>query len=613
MDKSVYTSYRNQLTKLVRAMKKQYFEEFFNSNRKNGGAVWKMINSTIGGNKNAEQLVSDVSELNDFFVNLGPSTVSQLPKSSSSDYLKKMKYNVHSFVLNQTNHAEVLLAGLSLSDKNSFGFDDISPKFLKSILHLVLIPLTHVFNLSFQFGVVPTKLKIAKIVPVYKSGNKSLPVNYRPISLLSSFSKILEKLVYERLISFIGKYNLLTDRQFGFRVRRNTEDAVCDLSNYVSDNLDHGVDVIGLFIDVSKAFDSLSHETLLDKLYCLGFRGVIHSWLSSYLSDRFQYVSNGAKSSGLRLITSGVPQGSILGPLLFLLYVNDLPNVSDLTKFILFADDTTCLIPCPPKTDVGILVEHECSHIADWFLVNRLSINVKKCNVIFFTLKNLNSVFIPEVVFDSHVITCVSSVKFLGCFVDFRLNWHEHINNVAMRMCKGIAMLRFVHNSFPIYVKKMIYFAYIYPYMAYCLPAWGGTHKTYLTRLQLLQKKAIRLICNAPYLAHVAPLARCNQLLLFDDVYLTKMAKLMHAIIYEGASVKYMLSPGFLVRKNIRVNLRNSLLDLSVSYVRTSCRKRSVFICGINVWNNLPNVFKGEPNVKKFVLTLSDSLLSLYQ
>lgn len=610
VSKNCYTSYRNKLTNLVRIVKKQYYEEFFRRNIKNGAAIWKMVNSVT--KQSFDGPVADSNELNDFFCKLGASATSHLPEPSKHEYMDNITPNIKSFVLEETNDAEVLLTGLSLPNKNSSGYDELSPAFVKSILHLILVPLTYIFNLSFKHGIVPQKLKIAKIVPIYKSGDKHELINYRPISLLPTFSKILEKLMYTRLMSFINKFNILSNCQYGFRAGRNTSDALCNLSNYISEQFDNGLDVLGIFIDISKAFDSLSHQILLNKLYSYGFRGQIFTWLSNYLTDRYQYVSTNACTSSLKLIRTGIPQGSILGPLLFLIYINDLPNISKCTRFILFADDTTCLLPCSRYINNDHLVISECTMLCHWFKSNKLALNFKKCKTVYFTL-NRNVRNIPDIILDNHVIGYVNSIKFLGCYIDKCLDWHEHINYVSLCMCKGISILHFVRHYFPASVKKLIYFAYVYPFMTYCVTAWGNSHATYVNRIVLLQKKAIRLIYNADYLAHTAPLAKLGNMLMFPDVYILRTAILMHRIWYDKNTTKYALSFNLFTRASTVISLRNIEYNFPITYCRTMCRKRSVFINGIAIWNGLQNNVKKESNVKTFKTVLFNSLISLYQ
>jgi hypothetical protein len=613
VDRSVYTNYRNRLNKLIKVRKQEYYKEFFNANKKNGANIWKMISTNIQGNNAARnELMTDVNELNNFFSNLGLTTVNHLPQPEKSSYVSAIVPNKKTFILDETNCVEVLLTGLSLTSKKSCDYLGTSSWLIKSIIHVILVPLTHVFNLSFQCGIVPLKLKIAKVIPIYKNGNKSLPINYRPISILPIFSKILEKLMYQRIISFIDKYKILSCCQYGFRSKMSTADAVYNLANYVTEHLDSGTNVLGLFLDVSKAFDSLTHRILLDKLYYYGFRGPIYDWLSSYLSDRYQFVFNSAlgTSSSLKVVTNGVPQGSILGPLLFLIYINDLPNISLVSRFIMYADDTTCLIPYTNHNDGVLIANSECEKITLWFYVNRLALNVQKCNVVFFSL--CRNIHYYTVLLNRQIVNQVDSVKFLGCYIDAQMNWHVHVNHVALCMSKGVAMLRFVNRIFPQYVKRMLYFAYVYSFMTYCLPAWGGTHSTYVDRVRIMQKRAIRLISDAPLFAHTVPLASQQRLLLFDDVYLLCMFKLMHFIFYNS-SFKFNLLTNLFTHHDYGMSLRKSVLYFPVCYTRTVCRKHSVFICGISVWNAIPETVRSISFIIKSVHMLFNLLLALYQ
>ena len=230
----------------------------------------------------------------------------------------------------------------------------------------------------------------------------------------------------------------------------------------------------------------------------------------------------------------------------------------------------------------------------------------------YFSLCNDNLLKIPYILLENHIIERVNSVKFLGCYVDHRVYWHDHINYISMCKSKGIAMLRYTHGYFHVYVKKLIYFAYIYPYITYCLPAWGGTHVTHMNRILLLQKKAIRLIFNVDYNFHVATLAHSNNLLLFNDIYVMKLATVMYAVYYNNTAEIYILPTNLFMLSIMNHELRNVEFNFPVTYCRTLCRQRSVFIKGIAIWNNLSVVLKRDPNIIKFKANLCKYLICLY-
>ena len=212
---------------------------------------------------------------------------------------------------------------------------------MQKIIPQIANQLAHILNKSLQTGIVPDKLKIAKVIPLYKNDNPELFKNYRPISILPCFSKIIERIMYNRLYSFLTKHNIISEKQYGFRKKYATYMALIDLVDKISCNFDEKNYTVGVFLDLSKAFDTIDHTILINKLQCYGVRGSACNWFASYLHNRKQYVVFNKSESEYKEISCGVPQGSILGPLLFILYINDIGHVSDIIKPILFADDTS--------------------------------------------------------------------------------------------------------------------------------------------------------------------------------------------------------------------------------------------------------------------------------
>ena len=227
-------------------------------------------------------------------------------------------------------------------------------------------------------GCFSQELKVAKVIPLYKSNSHSVYTNYRPVSVLVCFSKIFEILMYNRLISFVIKYDLLYRYQFGFRKDHSTIFAISILTDFISQALEKGGYVIGIFLDFSKAFDTVNHSILLSKLDHMGIRGLTYKWISDYLSDRSQYVNDDGHKSDCKNISCGVPQGSILGPLLFLLYINDIANVSSVLFSILFADDTNALASGNDLSELVSTVNIELQKVVIWLAANKLSLNIKK-------------------------------------------------------------------------------------------------------------------------------------------------------------------------------------------------------------------------------------------
>ena len=267
------------------------------------------------------------------------------------------------------------------------GYDEISASALKLVSCHVVVPLVYLCNLSIDQGVFPKELKLANVLPLYKTDDPFLFNNYRPVSVLSILSKVFERIMYSRMLEYLETYKILINNQFGFRKYHSLYMALMVLMNELITSLENGESVIGVFLDFSKAFDTVDHRILLNKLEHYGIRGNALSWFQSYLTERKQYVTYNGATSTTRSIKCGVPQGSILGPLCFLIYINDLFLVCDNCTPILFADDTNLFIRGDDFNHVQELLNVELSNISQWLITNKLSLNVKKTHYMVITRK----------------------------------------------------------------------------------------------------------------------------------------------------------------------------------------------------------------------------------
>ena len=255
-------------------------------------------------------------------------------------------------------------------------YDELPTSIMKSVSEEYIKPLTYLINKTISQGHFPEELKLARVIPIYKGENDQLIQNYRPISVLPFFSKIFEKIIFNHVINFLNDNNVLYDYQFGFRKQHSTSHAIITLVERVEKALDTGKVVVGVFLDLKKAFDTVNHTILLHKLEKYGIQGIVLKWFSSYLSCRRQYVQYDGCKSDVKQITHGVPQGSILGPLLFILYINDFSRASDLFFSIIFADDTSVFIEGTHLEQIIHIINEELQKIDTWVKANKLTINL---------------------------------------------------------------------------------------------------------------------------------------------------------------------------------------------------------------------------------------------
>jgi len=424
-----------------------------------------------------------VDRLNDFFVNVGPKLAKDI-KHTGIKYsvMDQVDRNPHSFFLGTVEGKEIIEIVSKCTNKTSNDCDDIDMSLVKKVIDGSVAPLTYIYNLSFKTGVFPEKMKVAKVIPLYKTGDSHVFNNYRPISLLSQFSKILEKLFTKRLDNFIDENNLLMDSQYGFRSGISTSMALIELVDRLTNCIENKKYAVGIFIDLKKAFDTVDHEIMLTKIERYGIRGVAYNWIKNYLDNRSQFVQMGNHRTVSLSISCGVPQGSVLGPKLFILYLNYIFKVSNVLKFTVFVDDTNVLCCGDNLQQMMEMATFEMEKLKLWFDSNKLSLNLNKTKFMVFGNRNIN--IDVRLVIDNQILERVYDCKFLGVVLDHKLCWKPHIKNVCMKMARIIGILsktRYILNKNTLHT---MYCTLILPYMLYCVEVWGNTYKSNLLKLR---------------------------------------------------------------------------------------------------------------------------------
>jgi hypothetical protein len=332
----------------------------------------------------------------------------------------------------------------------------------------------------------PDQCKIAKVVPIFKKGETNKFSNYRPVSVLPAISKILERLMYNRLIKFVDHFNIIQSNQFGFRKNYSTSLAINSFVNLFHEAIEKDHYMISLFIDLSRAFDTISHEILFNKLYVYGIRGLALDWIKNYLPNRNQFVIYNNMKSSFRNILMGVPQGSILGPLIFILYINDLPNVSSKLSFIQFADDTSIFITGKNLNEMSKLMTDQMKQVTDWLKINMLTLNISKTNYMIMCSRGKKvDDFECNMEIDGKLIECKAQCKFLGLIVDDKLTWKYHIDYICNKVSKLIGILFRARKMLSTSSLTTLYNSLVKPYFTYCINTWGNTFKTHLQRIEI--------------------------------------------------------------------------------------------------------------------------------
>ena len=600
-----FRTYNRILQQSIRFAKKLYFHKCFEKYKSDVKKTWNTINDIMNKTKNSnsypkeflinDNLISDestiVNEFNKYFVEIGPSLSQKIrPPAGKSfkDYLNKT--NLTKFNFKTINEHEVIKAIDTLRPKTSFGQDRISNKLLKYIKNEIAWPLTQLINQSFNSGIFPDLLKVAKVTPLYKKKENYIFDNYRPVSVLSSLSKVFERIMHNQIYLHFQSMKLFFASEYAFRPNHSTEFAALELIDRILSEMDRKNTPLTIFMDLSKAFDTLDHEILLYKLEYYGFSVKSHQLLESYLKNRKQYVEMKNVQSELMALECGVPQGSILGPLLFIIYLNDLPFITKHFTPVIYADDTT-MFATLNNTDHTAFeneINQELVLVSNWLKLNKLSLNIGKTKAMVFHTPRRKP-FVPNLFIDNVQIEFVDNFNFLGIILDKNLKFKPHITHLTTKISKTIGILNRLKHFLPIGALLNIYNALVVSHLNYGTMIWGNRSG----KLKNLQKKAVRIISNAKYNAHTNPLFRNLNILKVDDICTLHDYKFCFKVMNKMVP-EYFINISNSIGTFIHDHETRHAADMRLPAVRHEFARDGIRYRFPFAYNNMPDKFKSK-------------------
>ena len=617
-----FKQYRNLYNTCLRLSKKLYYEQGFKKFKSNPKKTWELLNeitcrqsnkSTISETTVQNETISDPKQIantfNNYFTKIGSEIADAVPfiETNPVDYLNPPDDNIL-FDIGFTSPTHIIDIIKSLPPKSSADLTSISTNLLKAIAYQICTPLAHIFTLSLDQGVFPEKLKTCRTVPIFKAGDPHNIDNYRPISLVSTISKVLEKMVATKLTNYLQINKLISPWQFGFQKNLSTEHNLIHITNYIGKALNNGEFCIGIFFDLKKAFDVVQHNILLAKLEKFGIKDSALSWFRSYLANRKQVIDINNTLSEEKNITCSVLQGSILGPILFLCFINDFP-LSTVLKIFMFADDTTCLIAGKNLNDLITLANHEIQKMALWYRANKMMVNTSKTKFIIFHNKGKKIENVSNLIYNSNEhgkndpnligqISRISSLnvnkedkyyKLLGVYFDEHLNFNQHIEYTCSKLSKALFFLRRAKNFISAKALTSLYFALFHSHLLYCTNILSCANLTNLNRITILQKKAIRLIANANFLDHTEPLFKSLNILPFHKLLIEAKLNFMHKIYYGNAHHSFINVWKKNSERQLSSQLRNND-DFFIPHVNIELFRRIPLYSFAKSWNELGDI-----------------------
>lgn len=587
---------KNKLNNLRKKLQKQYAERRFNEAVGNSKKTWVVLNEICNANKSKNKKIHKIinstgktvkndkemaQEFNMHFSKVGDTLAAKIKQNSKT--LFREEEVKESIILEPTTITEMKETINTLKNSCAPGVDGILKKDLQTLFRIIGTKMVELTNSVLQTGIYPEELKVAKIIPIFKKGDHDDANNYRPISLLSTFSKVLEKIIKTRLIKFIEANFKFDQQQYGFQCKSSTQGAAVDMLEYITNELDKNKYVITVFVDLQKAFDTVNIKLMMNKLHKMGFRGTCYNLLKSYSNGRKHLTTINNENSEQINLNVGVAQGSVLGPILYLLYVHSLKYANLKASYFKFADDTVLVYSGDGAKQIEELVNSDLNQYFSWLCYNRLSLNAQK-TVYMVSKQTGKPPLNPQININEVALEKVSEYKYLGLLISDKMTWDKHIETVTAKIVPMIGVIKRCSHQLNQRTKRLLYNSFIEPHFRYLITCWGNTSIALINKLQRLQNKAIKTIFGMNFYVPSEEIYKSLPYLKICELKILEQTKLIYAIQNKLLKTNVKLNEN---RQYYSYSTRNNQI-LRNAYARTKKKQDSPIYRSVQAYNKIP-------------------------